>query len=292
MEIKNLFFALRPNQWIKNIFIILPLIFGKKLFSFPSSLKILIACLLFSIVSSVVYIINDIIDLDEDRLHPTKRFRPIASGKVSFRQAKLMACILGIASLALSLFFNFYFGLLTLSYLILNLFYSIILKNVVIIDVFCISAFFLLRIIAGGIIAEVTLSKWIIIITFFLSMFLGLNKRRQELKLLGKNDSLHRQVSIKYSPYFIDQMIAVFTASIVVTYMLYAVDTGTVALFRSKNLVYSIPFVYYGIFRYLYLIHKCEADGDPTRILLSDIMMQINIVLWISVCIAVIYFGL
>jgi 4-hydroxybenzoate polyprenyltransferase len=288
---KYLFSSLRPTQWIKNLFIFLPLIFGKKLFVFPTNLKTVIAFCLFSLAASVVYLINDIIDIEKDKIHPTKYLRPIASGKVSIRQAIITAFILAALSVTLSFMLNIYFGYIVIIYLAFNFIYSKILKEVVIIDVFCLSFFFLLRIMAGSVTAEVELSYWIIMMTALLALFLGFNKRRQELKLLELKATHHRPVLTKYSPYFIDQMIVVITSSIVIVYMLYAGDARTVREFGTKNLMFSIPFVYYGIFRYLYLIHKVKRDDDPTRILLSDRMMQLNILLWIVVCSTVIYLG-
>jgi len=288
---KYLFLSLRPQQWIKNLFIFIPLIFGKKLLVFPNNLKTIIAFCFFSLAASVAYLVNDIIDIKKDKIHPTKRLRPIASGKINIRQATITACILGTLSIALSFVLDIYFGLVMLGYLLFNFIYSMILKNAVIIDIFCISFFFLLRIIAGSLAAGVELSHWIIMMSVLLALFLGFNKRRQELKLLERKAIYHRSVLTKYNLYFIDQMIAVITSSIVITYMLYTVDARTVKEFGTKNLMFSIPFVYYGIFRYLYLIHKIERDDDPIRILLSDRMMQLDIALWIMVCSAVIYFG-
>lgn len=287
---KYLFFSLRPKQWIKNLFIFLPLIFGKKLFVFPVNLYSVIAFLLFSIMAGVVYLINDILDLEKDRLHPIKRLRPIASGKVSKAQAQNAAFILGILSVVFSFMLNIYFGWVVIVYFIFNLIYTKILKEVVIIDVFCIGGFFLLRIIAGSAVTEVELSHWIIIMTVLLALFLGFNKRRQELKLLKTKLVSHRQVLTRYNVYFIDRMVTVITASIVVVYMLYTIDARTVNEFGTKNLMYTIPFVYYGVFRYLYLIQKLYKDGDPTRILLSDGKIQLNLALWIIACILVIYF--
>lgn len=287
-----LFFALRPKQWIKNLFMFLPLVFGKKLFIFPVNLKAVIAFSLFSMTAGVAYLINDIMDFEKDKLHPAKSLRPIAAGKISMKKAAIAACILGFLCVILSFILDVYFGWVIAAYLIFNFIYTKILKEIVIIDVFCIGGFFLLRIIAGGIIAEVEISHWIIFMTVFLALFLGFNKRRQELEILEGKPAFHRSVLARYSTYFIDQMIIVITSSIVVTYILYTVDSRTVSVFRTKHLIYSIPFVYYGIFRYLYLIHKRGSDGDPTRVLFSDGKLQLNLVLWIVVCIAVIYFGL
>ncbi len=286
---RYLFLALRPKQWVKNLFIFLPLIFGKKLLVFPANLRTAIAFCLFSLATGVAYLINDIVDFERDRLHPTKCLRPIASGKVSIRHATIIAFIGGVLATVPSFVLNVYFGYSVIIYLILNLFYSKILKDLVIIDVLCISGFFLLRIISGSVAAEVVLSHWIIIMTVLLALFLGFNKRRQELKLLGQKATLHRHALTKYSLSFIDQMIAVITSLILIAYMLYTVDSRTVQEFGSKNLMFSIPFVYYGIFRYLYLIYRIKRDGDPTYILFSDRMMQLNIALWAVVCILVIY---
>lgn len=289
---KNLFFALRPKQWIKNLFIFLPLIFGKKLFVFPVNLKAVAAFFLFSLTAGVVYLINDIMDLEKDKLHPLKRLRPIASGKVSIKQAQITACILGILSILFSFMLDIYFGWIVVGYLIFNFIYTKILKNAVIIDVFCIGGFFLLRIITGSVIAKVEMSHWIIFMTVLLALFLGFSKRRQELQMFEEKAISRRFVLTKYNAHFIDQMTAVITSSIVVVYMLYTVDARTVGEFGTNHLIYSIPFVYYGIFRYLYLVHKRGKGGDPTQILLSDGKMRLNLALWIIVCIAVIYFGL
>lgn len=290
--IKYLWLSMRPKHWVKNLFIFLPLVFGRKLFIFPTNLKTAIGFILFSLAASSVYLFNDILDMQKDKLHPIKRHRPISAGNISLRQAAFLACFLGIASLISAFILEKYFGLVVLSYFIFNLIYMKLLKEVVIIDVFCLSIFFLLRIMAGIVIVKTEFSYWIIFMTILLALFLGLNKRRQELQLFKKSAASHRQVLSKYTPYFIDQMIAIITSSIVVVYMLYTIDARTVNIFGTNHLMYSIPFVYYGIFRYLYLIHKVRKDGDPTYILLSDPQMRLNLALWVAVCIAVIYFGL
>ena len=289
---KYLFFALRPKQWIKNLFIFLPLIFGKLLFVFQTSLETVLAFFLFSIIASVGYLLNDITDAEKDRLHPIKSQRPIASNKISTKQAYCTAFILSAISIPLSFLLDIKFGLLITIYLTFNLIYAKALKNVVIIDVFCLGAFFLIRIIAGGIIANIELSHWILFMTGLLALFLGFIKRRQELIILDGEKTLYRDVLERYSTYFIDQMIAVITSSIVVVYILYTVDSDTVAFIGTKHLIYSSPFVYYGIFRYLYLIYKHNEDGDPTNMLLSDSKLQINLAMWIIICIGIIYFGL
>lgn len=291
LNMKYTFFSLRPEQWIKNLFIFLPLIFGKKLFVFPVILKALAAFSLFSLTAGVVYLINDIMDYERDKIHPLKHLRPIASGKISIRWAGVAAFILGILSIVLSFILDISFGWVIVAYLIFNYIYSKILKEVVIIDVLCISGFFLLRLMAGSFVAKVQLSHWIIFMILLLALFLGFNKRRQELVITLKESSLARPVLKRYNLYFIDLMNQVVTSSLIICYMLYTVDYQTVERFGTTNLIYSIPFVYYGIFRYLYLIHKIKFDGDPVSILLHDKMMKIDLFLWILICIVVIYFG-
>jgi len=288
-EISALFFSLRPKQWVKNFFIFLPLIFGQKLLCFPANLKTLEAFFLFSMVAGVGYLINDVIDFKKDAFHSRTRTRPIASGKISIAKAKAVAWILGTVSLTLSYLFNPSFGFIVTVYFVLNVVYSKILKEKVILDVFCIGFLFILRVVAGGVVAEVELSHWIIVMTGLLALFLGFNKRRQELKLPGEEAVSHRKVLTEYNAYFIDQMISIVTCSIVVAYMLYTTDPRTTAFFGNKNIMISIPFVYYGIFRYLYLIHKLNMNGDPTQLLFRDKSTQLNLVLWLFVCIYAVY---
>ncbi len=286
---KDLIEALRPRQWVKNFFVFLPLIFGKRLYSFPENLNTIAAFFLFSAASSAVYLANDVMDAASDREHPTKRLRPIASRRIPPRAAVIAAVLIGALSVAVSYGLRPRLGLIIGVYLSLNLLYSRFLKHRVIIDVGCIAVFFLLRVAAGSVTAGVQLSHWILFMTALLALFLGFNKRRQELQASSSSSS-HRKVLLQYDDYFIDQMIGVITSSIVVVYMLYTVDGETVARVGSGHLIYSIPFVYYGIFRYLYLVHKARVEGDPTAVLLSDMRMQINLALWVLVCVGVVYF--
>ena len=286
---KYLFLSLRPRHWVKNLLIFLPLVFGMKLYDFLKDSKVILAFLLFSLAASAVYLINDIIDIEKDKLHPIKRLRPIASGKIGAKKALFAAVILGFLSAVFSFRLNVYFGWIIIIYLGFNLIYSGILKDLVIIDVFCIGVFYLLRISAGIVVAGVEMSYWIIIMTTLLALFVGFTKRKKELELLNFEVAQHRSVLNKYSPYFIDQMVMIITSSIVISYILYTVDARTIRELGTKNLIYSMPFVYYGIFRYLYLIQKIRKEDDPVVILFSDRMMQLNILLCVAVCIFVIY---
>jgi 4-hydroxybenzoate polyprenyltransferase len=292
MNLKYLILSLRPKQWIKNLFIFLPLIFGGKLLDVSTILKTALAAILFSIAAGVVYLFNDIIDLEKDKVHPLKRLRPLAAGNVTKKQAGVIACILGVVALTLSFMLDAYFGWLVVVYFVFNFLYTKILKEMVIVDVFCIGGFFLLRVIAGTLIANVDFSHWMILMTVLLAMFIGFNKRRHELTMLKQKQAYHRPVLARYTTYFIDQMIAVITSSIVIAYTLYTVDARTMNVFGTKHLFYTVPFVYYGIFRYLYLVHKHGKGGDPVRLLLFDGKSQLNLALWVAVSVAVIYFGL
>lgn len=288
--IKNILYSLRPKQWIKNFFIFLPLIFGKQLFEINLLLKTCLTFSYFSLAAGAVYIINDIYDYQQDKHHATKKLKPIASGKVTIGQAKTAAIIIGALSLTGGYALESFLGHVIAVYMLLNLAYSKFLKHIVIVDVFCIGLFFWLRLIAGGIASGVHLSHWIIIMTILLALFLGFNKRRQELRLLGNKAQAHRSVLLKYNRYFIDQMIAIITSSIVVAYLLYTFDDITVQKLGHTNLMYSIPFVYYGIFRYLYLMHRLPKEGDPTRVLLKDKPLLINLFLWLISCVVALYY--
>ena len=281
--------SLRPQQWIKNAFIFMPLVFSKQLTCYPHNLYSVYGFILFSLASSSVYLINDIIDVDQDRLHPTKKLRPFAAGKIGKTTLIIAIIILSSISMIGAFLLNKLFLITILVYFILNIFYSRHLKNVVILDVFCIGVFFILRALAGSFIAEVEISHWILTMTGLLALFLGFNKRRQELENLKEEAFSHRTVLKKYSLYFIDQMIAVITSSIVIAYMLYTIDQRTLIAFGGRQLICTAPFVYYGIFRYMYLIHKVKKEGDPTKVLLSDKIMQVNIILWFLFCIVFIY---
>ena len=290
-KMRYLFFALRPTQWIKNIFLFVPLIFGKKLFVFPNNLKSVVAFFIFSLAAGVVYLMNDLLDFKKDSQHPTKCLRPIAAGKVSIRQAQGAAFILSVLSIVSSFMLNIYFGWVIISYLIFNFIYTKFLKEIVIIDMFALAGFFLLRLMGGCVIVEVTMSHWVIFMTFLLAFFLGFNKRRQELILLGEEAISYRSVLRRYNIHYIDKTVAIVTTLMVISYIIYTIDPRTVMAFGTRRLIYSVPFVCCGIFRYLYLIHKLNKDGDPTHMLLSDTIMKVNLVAWVIGCIVVIYFG-
>jgi len=286
MNLRYLFTAMRPYQWLKNFFIFLPLVFGQKLMDLEVFLKTSGIFFAFSLAASAMYLINDILDREEDKLHPEKRNRPIASGKVNIYAAGLIAAALFLVSFIWTFALNAKCGFVLLAYLILNISYMKFLKNAVIIDVFCIGAFFYIRILAGGIISGVELSNWMIMCTVLLALFLAFNKRRYDLEV-SKN---HRLVFQKYNQYFIDRMISVVSTSVIMAYTLYVMDVQTIQRFGTNHLIYTVPFVYYGVLRYLYVIDTKWWGGDPAKILIGDYKMWLTVGLWLGSAIAVIYF--
>ena len=289
---RNLFYAMRPQQWIKNGFLFLPVIFGKSLLAASVFFNTAWGFVLFCMASSTVYLMNDILDIKKDRAHPAKRLRPLASGKIKIGEARTLLLVTVIIALLGAAMLDQRFFAIVLCYLVFNAAYSLLFKNWVILDVFCIAGFFLMRIYAGSVLSGVSLSPWIVMMTALLALFLGFSKRRQELKWLKVKAGKHRSVLARYDIYFIDQMISIITASVVIAYSLYTVDPRTVAIFKTHHLLYTVPFVYYGIFRYLYLIHVHNNEGDPTRVVLTDSPTRINLFLWLTMCVLIIYFGL
>jgi 4-hydroxybenzoate polyprenyltransferase len=238
------------------------------------------AFLIFCFISGSIYIINDVADVTADRKHPVKCKRPVASGELGVKTALLTATAIAIVCLCAAFYLGPYFFMTALGYLLLQLAYTLYFKYVVILDVFSIAAGFVLRVIAGAVVIDVEISSWFIICTILLSLFLGFSKRRHELESLEDDAHLHRKVLGDYSVYFLDQMISVVTASTVICYALYTMSAETVAKFGTSNLILTVPFVLYGIFRYLYLIHIKGEGGNPENILVKDIPLIIDIVLW------------
>ena len=271
----------RPIQWVKNGVVLAPLIFAGQ-FADTTQVELALAAVgLFCLLSSGVYIFNDIVDRQGDRQHPLKKNRPIASGKISVTTAAALAFILFAGAMTAAFMIRLEFGLIAVLFVVVNLLYSMWLKHIVILDVMSISASFVIRAYAGAIIIDVPASKWMIISTLLLALFLALGKRRHELVILDENATKHRRSLINYSPYLLDQLIGVVTASVVVSYMLYTFSDEVAARVGTQWLFITNPFVIYGIFRYLYLIHKEDKGGDPTRLLFSDKPTLINVILWI-----------
>lgn len=277
---------LRPKQWIKNLFVIAPLVFAKHIFEYNYVIKVIAAFVLFCFISSCVYILNDIIDCDKDRLHPKKKNRPIASGIISKVEGIIVIAVLLPLVLFASFYIDLYFGLVILLYFTNNLLYSLIVKHVVILDTMSIAMGFLLRVIGGALIIRVYISPWILLCTLLLALFLGFSKRRNELVVLEDGAENHRKILEEYSLEFIDNMLSIVTASTVMAYSLYTFSTNS----GNYYMMLTIPFVLYGIFRYQYIIYKKNEGGSPEETVLSDIPLIVSIALWGIVSVIILYF--
>ncbi len=282
--------SIRPQQWTKNLLIFAPLIFSQTLFNPTDTLHAIAAFVVFCLMSGSVYLLNDLIDLENDKRHPLKCKRPLASGALSPRAA-MAACtgLLCVCALASAYLLNTAFLITAAGYLALQILYSTLLKHVVIIDVFCIAAGFVLRVIAGAEAIDVSFSTWLLFCTLLLALFLALSKRRHELQLLEEDAVHHRRILYEYSSDLLDHMIAIVTPCTLIAYMLYTIADDTVAKFGTDRLKYTVPFVLYGIFRYLYLIHKRNEGGSPEKVLLNDIPILLTVVCYGLTCALIIY---
>lgn len=280
---------MRPQQWVKNVFLFAGIIFSQNFYNLVLLFKVFEGFVLFCLAASSVYILNDAMDAEKDRLHPEKKNRPLAAGHLKIPAALTAAFVMAALCAAGAFLLDKSFGIILVSYLGLNLAYSLKIKTIVILDVMCIAAGFVLRILAGTTLAGVEKSDWLIICTITLSLFLGFSKRRQEIAFIGDNAELHREVLTQYSLPFLDQMIAVATASTVMSYALYTVSAETISRFGTRNLIFTIPFVLYGIYRYLYLMHEKKAGGNPTKTILQDWPLVINGLAWAAVSFFIIY---
>lgn len=285
--IKEYLKLFRLHQWIKNIFIFVPLIFSKNLFNSGLLFTVIVGFFEFCIASSLVYVSNDIIDIESDRKHPVKKERPLAAGKISKKAAIISVIVLFLIVLLLLPFFNIIFDALLITFIILNIFYSLVLKNIVIIDIFTIAAGFMLRIISGAFIINVEISNWLILTTMFISLFLGVMKRRSELALVENGST--RKVLAEYSITFSDQMATIAAAGVIICYALYSVSSRTISIFDTEKLIFTTPFVVFGIFRYMYLVYMSAKGENTSKILVSDLPMIINILLYILFSILIIY---
>ena len=280
--------ALRPRQWVKNLFVFAGLIFSQSLFT-PLVWPALAAFAIFCALSGAIYVFNDVADVEKDRLHPTKRNRPIARGALSIPAALTLGVALLLGSLVAAFALSVPFGLVAAAYAALLTAYSVWLKHVVILDVLTVAAGFVLRAVAGAAAIRVEISGWLVICTILIALFLALGKRRHEYRTLRGDAAAHRPILAEYSESFLDQMVAVVTASTVTAYALYTMSPDTVAKFHSRLLPVTLPFVLYGIFRYLYLLYRREMGGNPSDLLLNDRALLVNTVLWMLALLVIIY---
>ncbi len=278
---------IRPHQWIKNVFVFAGLIFSRNFLFPPSIVKSVIAFVLFCLLSSGVYILNDIFDYEEDRVHPSKKKRPIAAGTVAKRTGMIIASLIIAAALAGAYFTAVPFFYTCAIYTLLMILYSAIVKKVIILDVLFVATGYVLRAIAGAVVINVEISPWLLLCTLLLALFLAISKRRSEIIRLGEQAVQHRKTLSSYSVNLLNQMIGIVTSACIVSYCLYTLAPETTAKFGGGSLIYTIPFVLYGIFRYLYLTFRSTDAEAPEKIITRDIPLQICLVLWAAVCIVI-----
>ncbi len=283
----------RPKQWIKNFFIFAPLIFSHHLLNLEKVKIEFIAFLAFSFIASSIYVINDIADRGLDRIHPVKRNRPIASGRVKIWQGVLFSALLFCLGFVLALKLPFRAFVLIISYFLMMFLYSFKLKHIVILDVFVIAIGFMLRVLVGAYAIKVIVSKWLFITTLFLSLFISISKRRMELYFSFQNQNStageQRKVLDEYNIRFADQMLAITAGGSVISYALYTISDRTVSLFKTEALIYTTIFVLYGIFRYMYLIYQKKSGENPTDVILGDLGIILNVFIWLLTCVVIIY---
>lgn len=285
---KQLLITMRPRQWTKNVFIFTALLFDLKLLDPTYVVKTILAAALFCVLSGCVYIINDLTDLENDRQHPVKRNRPLASGRLSRSTAIGAAMVLPLCTLCLSFLLDPQFGLIALAYFLLQLLYSFGLKNLVIIDVLIIATGFVLRVAAGSVIVEAErFSPWLYVCITLLALFLALGKRRNELLVLEANALGHRKVLREYSPQLLDEMMALVTSATVIAYSLYTFSAENLP--ANKSMMLTIPFFLYSIFRYLYLIYQKNLGGSPEEILVRDVPFVISNFCWGITVVLILY---
>jgi 4-hydroxybenzoate polyprenyltransferase len=287
-QLKGLIRTLRPKQWVKNGFIFIALIFDRKLLNPTYFLPTLAGFGLLCMVSSTVYLINDLVDIEADRAHPDKRHRPLPSGQLSKGVAVVAAVILPLLSLPLAFLLRPAFGFVLLGYLVLQIAYSFWLKHMVLIDVMAIATGFVLRVVAGVVLVDVTrFSPWLYLFTTMLSLFLGFGKRRQEILLMEENANNYRAILDHYTVALLDEMIMIVTATTVLTYSLYTFSAE--GLPANHAMMLTIPFLVYGIFRYLYLIHVKGEGGAPDEVFLTDKPLLATVILFFLTIIAILY---
>lgn len=283
--LRYLVLSMRPKQWTKNLLVFLAAIFAVKFTDMEAVTSALLAFVTFCLLTGATYLLNDLVDMEGDRQHPQKRLRPLASGHLKRWQAVVAVLVLLTIALPLSFWMHLWLGVIAASYFVLMVAYSLELKRMVIIDVLTIALGFVLRAVAGAVAIAVPISPWLYICTLLGALFLGFAKRRQEIVLLNENASQHRHILKDYSPKLLDEMISVVTPALLVTYGFYTFSAENLP--PNHAMMLTIPFVIYGIFRYLYLVHHKELGGSPEEVLLSDMPLMIDVVLWLGTAAAI-----
>jgi len=261
---------MRPHQWVKNGFVFTGLLFGHAWHDNSLVWQVVVAAMSFCLVSSSIYIVNDIADREQDKLHPAKRNRPLAAGTVSVASGIMLAFFLAVAAFAMALWVSGDTLLIVSCYAVMNLAYSFRLKHVVLLDVFIIAAGFMLRILAGTVGVDIPPSQWLLLCGLMVTLFLGFSKRRAEIIALTDEKSSHRKVLEHYSAILLDNLIVVTASGVIMSYSLYTMNPDTIRIQGTANLIYTVPFVMYGVFRYIYLLHHQSGGGDPSRDLARD----------------------
>jgi 4-hydroxybenzoate polyprenyltransferase len=285
----NLLISLRPGQWTKNLFVFAALVFSQRLSDANAVVRAIIAFSVFCAMSAAVYLINDVLDREQDRRHPVKAHRPIASGALNPTVALTSAAVLGGAAIIVAWALGAHFVQLAAAYIVLLSAYSFTLKHIVILDVLTIAAGFTLRAAAGAAAIAVPISHWLLVCTTLLALFIALSKRRHELTLLSETATDHRPILGDYTPYLLDQMISVVTASTLIAYAFYTISPETTAKFGTDLLSLTIPFPLYGIFRYLYLVHRRDKGGSPAELVVNDRPLLACVGLWALSVVIIIY---
>lgn len=280
--LKQLLYSMRPAQWYKNLVLFIGIIFSSNLLNLNLLAESIFAFVIFCIFSGCIYLLNDILDVEKDLNHPIKKNRPIPSGELKVKHAIIFLVGFLTLSLAGAYLLNPLFFAISLIFLILMSFYSFWLKNVIIVDILVISSGFVIRAIAGALAIEVSVSPWLVICAFLLALFLALGKRRHEILLLGDRAADHRSILNDYSISMLEQMITITTSTLVMSYSLYTFFVGQLAM------MLTIPFAFYGLFRYLYLVHSRNLGGEP-EMLFKDKGMLISMILWLMTVFVVVY---
>jgi 4-hydroxybenzoate polyprenyltransferase len=286
--VKPLLKTMRPRQWVKNGLLFIPIVFDRQLTNWPALARTIFGFILFCLLSSVVYIINDLVDLEADRVHPLKKLRPLPSGVLKIRTAKVAGIVLTVVIFIPATLLSLEFALIGLTYLVLNLAYSAWLKHAPILDVMILASFYVLRVAAGvSLITVHRFSPWLYVFTTFLALYLGIGKRRAELNLLAEEANTHRKSLGEYTLPLLDQLILIVSSSSIITYSLYTFSAPNLP--ANDVMMLTIPFVIYGIFRYLYLLQVKHYGGEPEEVLLTDRPLQASIVLWMLSVLVIFY---
>jgi 4-hydroxybenzoate polyprenyltransferase len=287
-KILDLLRLMRPHQWVKNTFVFTGLLFGHAWHDAHLVAQVMTAFAAFCMVSSAVYVFNDIIDVKQDRLHPKKSQRPLASGRVSMPAAAVLASVLAVSGLVLANCASRTVLVILVCYALMNVAYSLRLKHVVILDVFIIATGFMLRILAGTLGVGIPPSQWLLLCGLMVTLFLGFSKRRAEIFALADDKAAHRKVLEHYSPVLLDKMIGITASGVILSYSLYTMSADTIRIHGTPNLIYTVPFVMYGVFRYIYLLHHQSRGGDPSHDLVRDPHLFVAVGAWMVVTILLI----